>query len=350
MRASSLLKAAVIGGLCFVGSLAQDGNMPTHIPLQLNKNLELELATDADATYFLETSSDLENWSFAGSYKVGDGALHRQLIDPDGEEFFYKYFTAPTNFAKPDDTDGDGIPNTWELNNDLNPTDEDEDANGQNDGLDDSDSDGLSNQAESLIGTSLSEPDSDGNGISDYDDMLGAYIQSENENGVTLAADHDNQTGYITDEEWINFHPLGASGDSTLNNQNTIVVNSSTSITSIWLDTKAGIRNDQTTDNNPNYQKVIWNKAWGDSPPITLNAQMQGRYLYGRNRLWQNGHWYEVEAEGYSDIETYTEDGGWKSAKEVNCMYSVLLTYTENVDDCPKRLRKFQTERLHDEN
>lgn len=186
MRASSLLKAAVIGGLCFVGSLAQDGNMPTHIPLQLNKNLELELATDADATYFLETSSDLENWSFAGSYKVGDGALHRQLIDPDGEEFFYKYFTAPTNFAKPDDTDGDGIPNTWELNNDLNPTDEDEDANGQNDGLDDSDSDGLSNQAESLIGTSLSEPDSDGNGISDYDEDADGDGVSNGEDGWPL--------------------------------------------------------------------------------------------------------------------------------------------------------------------
>ena len=62
------------------------------------------------------------------------------------------------------DTDGDGIPDKWELENNLDPRNP-EDAE------DDNDNDGLTNLQEYEIGTNPNNPDTDGDGITDGEEV-----------------------------------------------------------------------------------------------------------------------------------------------------------------------------------
>ena len=83
-----------------------------------------------------------------------------------------------------------------------------------------------------------------------------------------------------------------------LNNQNTAMLfypkdeeSSTEARTEIWVDTKAGIRNDQAVDDTPTYEKITWDEAWGETPPSNLNTQMRG---FDPTRIWQNGEWLEI--------------------------------------------------------
>ncbi len=83
----------------------------------------LDLQTDATKTYFLQESDDLQNWIPTSIYVVGDGSLKQIGIAPfSGIRRFYRFLIIPTNIANPDDTDGDGIGNDYELKIGLDPT------------------------------------------------------------------------------------------------------------------------------------------------------------------------------------------------------------------------------------
>ena len=99
----------------------------------------------------------------------GGGKLSYADTDGDGipdVKEIYEYGTSPTS----NDTDGDGMPDGWEINNrqwiesagvwTLDPT-------SPLDAAQDADNDGLSNYAEFLNGTSPDNPDTDGDGMPD---------------------------------------------------------------------------------------------------------------------------------------------------------------------------------------
>lgn len=67
------------------------------------------------------------------------------------------------------DSDGDGMPDWWELGYGLNPYD----ADGANGAYGDPDGDGLCNLYEWLAGTNPQDADTDNDGFSDYDSRLG---------------------------------------------------------------------------------------------------------------------------------------------------------------------------------
>lgn len=65
------------------------------------------------------------------------------------------------------DSDGDGVPDDWEIELGLNPAVPDSNNNGIRDGQEDYDGDGVKNAAEIVLGFSPKISDSDGNGIPD---------------------------------------------------------------------------------------------------------------------------------------------------------------------------------------
>jgi len=69
------------------------------------------------------------------------------------------------NISGFNDTDLDGLPDEWELDNGLNPSD-------SNDAILDGDSDGLTNLEEFQYGTDAQVSDTDGDGINDGDEVI----------------------------------------------------------------------------------------------------------------------------------------------------------------------------------
>lgn len=73
--------------------------------------------------------------------------------------------------ASDTDTDGDGLPDDWEILLGYNPTVTDSDGNGTDDGDEDFDNDGIKNRFEILVtGTDPRIADSDGDGVNDGDE------------------------------------------------------------------------------------------------------------------------------------------------------------------------------------
>ena len=175
--------------------------------IYIEKNEEahvLRWNSEEGTTSFLQRSTDLIRWDYMLHYDVGDGS--ERVQEPDQEAgaegqglSFYRLQLYPTNLDDPDDTDGDGLHNLFELGHGYLPvlTDSDDDgvadgdedldedgesnlteiANGtdasdssSNSGDEDFDEDGLSNKEESAIGTDPNRPDTDGDDIIDSQD------------------------------------------------------------------------------------------------------------------------------------------------------------------------------------
>ncbi|MBN1267975.1 MAG: S8 family serine peptidase, partial [Kiritimatiellae bacterium] len=132
-------------------------NNPTHtnaLAMDPLDNGEADPAQGPDADLDGDGASNLEefNWWYDNTYLVGGCEA-----------------TSPTNRVGPDptqlDTDGDGMPDGWEIFNDLDPTD-------PSDGALDPDGDGVSNSDEYTYGTDPRNPDSDADGLTDGDEII----------------------------------------------------------------------------------------------------------------------------------------------------------------------------------
>jgi len=90
--------------------------------------------------------------------------------DNDGVE---DYIEICVNGTDPNyyDTDGDGLPDSWELENGFDPLNPDSNGNGIPDNEEDADGDGVSNHDEYIYGTDPNNADSDGDGVSDADEI-----------------------------------------------------------------------------------------------------------------------------------------------------------------------------------
>ena len=181
--------------------------------IYIEKNEEahvLRWNSEEGTTSFLQRSTDLIRWDYMLHYDVGDGS--ERVQEPDQEAgaegqglSFYRLQLYPTNLDDPDDTDGDGLHNLFELGHSgTNPTLSDTDNDGYGDFEElyalnsdpndwtsaftfvddtlDSDGDGLANYLERMIGTDphspgdvIEEPepqdiDSDGDGLKDSEE------------------------------------------------------------------------------------------------------------------------------------------------------------------------------------
>ena len=84
-------------------------------------------------------------------------------------------FVAAPSTVTQEDSDGDGLPDWWEEDHDLDAGDPD----GANGAYGDADQDGLTNLAEYLAGTDPNNWDTDGDGISDYNSDAGGLTFGE---------------------------------------------------------------------------------------------------------------------------------------------------------------------------
>jgi hypothetical protein len=122
-------------------------------------------------TAFLQQSQDLVRWEYMLHYDVGDGS--ERLFQPEQNQdqevqnlIFYRLQTYPTNLDDPDDTDGDGLHNLFELSHGYVPILTDSDDDGVADGDEDLDQDGESNLTEIANGTDASDSSSNsGDGV-----------------------------------------------------------------------------------------------------------------------------------------------------------------------------------------
>jgi hypothetical protein len=128
----------------------------------------------------------IQGLSLAGSFVGRDGGdWIEDRTHPIGDQPFVNWKYAgrrtgtadlfarqnPLSWTETVDSDGDGLPDIWEVTNGFDPYNADQDGNGVTDGFDDFDHDGLRNVAEYQAGLNPWNPDTDGDGTLDYADV-----------------------------------------------------------------------------------------------------------------------------------------------------------------------------------
>lgn len=89
-----------------------------YLDISLN---DLLLNTDVNKTYFIQESKDLNSWISTDTYVLGDGGRKQFPLDFTEAQYFYRFISVPTNQINPEDLDGDGIYNGYEISMGLNP-------------------------------------------------------------------------------------------------------------------------------------------------------------------------------------------------------------------------------------
>ncbi len=146
----------------------------------------------AGRTYFIQISDPndhLANWTWAPCIEIGNDEIISYEVDSTADRGFFRlhYTDEPTNDPDFDDFDDDGLTNWAEVQSyQTNPLDPDTDGDSIPDGWEifhsldplnfldrflDFDNDGISNLDEFLIGTYPTIADTDGDGVSDGDEI-----------------------------------------------------------------------------------------------------------------------------------------------------------------------------------
>ena len=175
IRASSSSQFVLMAIWLMCAGFAYSVYAQDHIYIEKNQEAHvLRWNSEEGTTSFLQRSTDLIRWDYMLHYDVGDGSERTQEPDQEaGAEgqglSFYRLQTYPTNLDDPDDTDGDGLHNLFELSHGYVPVLVDSDDDGVADGDEDLDEDGESNLSEIANGTDASDSSSN-SGDGDFDE------------------------------------------------------------------------------------------------------------------------------------------------------------------------------------
>ena len=172
IRASSSSQFVLMAIWLMCAGFAYSVYAQDHIYIEKNEEAHvLRWNSEEGTTSFLQRSTDLIRWDYMLHYDVGDGS--ERVQEPDQEAgaegqglSFYRLQLYPTNLDDPDDTDGDGLHNLFELSHGYVPIMTDSDDDGVADGDEDLDEDGESNLTEITNGTDAGDSSSNsGDGV-----------------------------------------------------------------------------------------------------------------------------------------------------------------------------------------
>lgn len=160
--------------------------------MTVSGDFEAQWPTVTGNTYFLETSTDMINWTYLPYVNLGTGGLLTQpfsSVSHDRKFLKVKSTDVPTTTANLGDPDFDGLSNYWEL------------THTNSDPLSlDTDNDGMNDWGEWFIGTSSNDDgtidinngplgDKNGNGINNWTEYIASF-DTDND-GIPNALDND---------------------------------------------------------------------------------------------------------------------------------------------------------------